>query len=273
VAMLTASITQSAENGGGAGVARGAGLPLPAHAPSGSPLRRAPPPRLVAMTPPADARDLLGRWNLDDGSGSSVARDSSGHRRDCLVRGPDAGRGWIDGVRGGALDIRTGGWLECPLPDQPDRATSELSLSAWIAPGPLRSGVRAIASRARARGHGEHFFFGVRSGKLRLYSTPWQVQIDHPLPRKPDAWIHVAFTQGQDGFARLYLDGVEVAQARVNRRFSAQLIGPLRIGAGTLSARRPNLTGAPQRFRGSIDEVRVYQRALTSREVAALASR
>jgi RNA polymerase sigma factor (sigma-70 family) len=274
VAILSVSISRSRREGGPAAARPGAVLPVrAAHPPSGAVLHASgtAPPRLVAAVLPEDTRDLLGRWSFDDGAGSSVARDSSGQGRHCLVRGPGAGSGWIQGARGGALNVGAGAWLECPLPDQADLPTSELTVTAWIAPGRTRAGVYTIASRARVRGHGEHFVFGLRSGRLRFYSTPWDVEIDHPLPRKADPWMHVAFTQGQDGLVRLYLDGLEVARTKMNRRFSAQFIGPLRVGAGTFSARAPSLTAAPQPFRGSLDEVRIYQRALANKEIAALA--
>jgi hypothetical protein len=78
-------------------------------------------------------------------------------------------------------------------------------------------------------------------------------------------WVHVAGTyDGQ--VVRLYLNGVEIDSREqpgslVGETASTVLIGGDRLGA-------PGVTG---RFRGRLDEVRLYSRALTPEEIAYLA--
>jgi hypothetical protein len=78
----------------------------------------------------------------------------------------------------------------------------------------------------------------------------------------------VAFTHTADGTTRLYLDGVEVARNQVERRKLTGTAGPLMIGAG--HSRKVREMG--QRFEGAIDELCLYNRALSDEEVAALAA-
>jgi hypothetical protein len=75
-------------------------------------------------------------------------------------------------------------------------------------------------------------------------------------------WQHVAFTYDRaTGIGRLYLNGTEVA-SRALGDITAQTALPLRIG------RRPNY-GA-ETFAGKIDELSLYNRALSSAELRAI---
>ena len=75
-------------------------------------------------------------------------------------------------------------------------------------------------------------------------------------------WQHVAFAYDRaSGMGRLYLNGTEVA-SRALGNITAQTALPLRIG------RRPNF-GA-ETFAGKIDELSLYNRALSSAEVQAI---
>ena len=73
------------------------------------------------------------------------------------------------------------------------------------------------------------------------------------------AWAHIAMTY--DGTRqRLYINGVEVLN-RAQTGSVAVSAGALRIGG--------NASWAGEFFRGLIDEVRVYNRALSAAEIAA----
>ena len=75
-------------------------------------------------------------------------------------------------------------------------------------------------------------------------------------------WTHLAVSLDVGSYA-LFVDGSLAASSTVND-FIANPSQPLRIGAGTTEA-------TPQFFfNGSIDEVRIYNRALSAAEVAAL---
>ena len=74
-------------------------------------------------------------------------------------------------------------------------------------------------------------------------------------------WHHVVGTRSASGVAALYVDGVESIRASgTNPAGSSE--GPVVIGAEYNSATTP--TGF---FKGAIDEVRIYDRALSSNEV------
>jgi len=215
------------------------------------------------------ARGLVGRWRFEDGPGSAVARDWSGHGRDCLMHDLDVRAAWVDGRFGHALDLGRTGWLECPLP--PARAGVPLVLSAaiWMKPAAQRRPQAALLARHLAgTDDGSHLFWlGLRDGFLAVWSWAWTGWTTGSLP-SPDAWTHVAFVHG-GGETRLYVNGVLVRRKleqvpRGEGEAGALTIGGLLAGADTPRVRH--------HFDGLVDEAVLYDRALGDAEIAALAA-
>jgi arabinan endo-1,5-alpha-L-arabinosidase len=76
-------------------------------------------------------------------------------------------------------------------------------------------------------------------------------------PVKQGEWAHVAATFDQGAWA-LYVDGKSAGEGKV----AADFVSPAVYGIGR------NLAGGPRPFKGLIDELRLYNRALSPREVA-----
>jgi RNA polymerase sigma factor (sigma-70 family) len=236
--------------------------------------REAPPPTVVVRpaahrerpaAPLGPAEGLSGYWRFDEAAGSGLARDLSGHGADCVLRDLDPQRARVDGVLGGAIDVR-GGWIECPRAGVP-QAPEALSVSAWVNVAQLR-GQRAIIGRQLAATHGDDFLLSLMWGRLKVRSTLWRMSITARDQIPAGRWVHVAFTHSSDGTTRLYQDGVEVGRHR--SRASATeptLARPIAIGVDVNDAGR-----LEQPLLGSVDEVAVYDRALRPDEIAALAA-
>lgn len=84
----------------------------------------------------------------------------------------------------------------------------------------------------------------------------------------PESWVNVAFTWKNDGFLRLYVNGKEVAKskpvrvARPNDAFTTVEIG------------RPNNSLSPKfRIQMEIDNLKLWEKALSGHEIKALAKR
>lgn len=75
-----------------------------------------------------------------------------------------------------------------------------------------------------------------------------------------NTWTHVATTYG-DGFMRLYINGVQVAQVARTGTMTAST-NALRIGGNTV------FTGG-EFFAGAVDDVRIYNRVLSAAEIQA----
>jgi hypothetical protein len=253
---------------------------LPALAESRSTPRFLPPSPAEIPAPATDAgadrrdtllaRGLLGQWRFEWGG---RIRDSSGNGFDCISF-PIGGRpAWTDGRKGGAARFFGGSWLECPQPEIAAHAAMAMTVAVWLNPADLRSIHRAVVSRGMDGGWGELFFLGLGGDKLILRSSPWRAKLVHAFPSDPGHWVHLAFTHGEDGTTRLFVDGVQVGETKAPAGRSGTVRTPLVVGAGV--NHQPGTPPPPrpgQRFAGVVDEVVVYDRALSAEEIGWLAA-
>jgi hypothetical protein len=256
---------------------RGA-LPVAAIHPSSVVLASAA-PRLApfALAGGASARDaaaglgrgLTGYWRFDDGAGK-LARDLSGNSNDCVlnrVRNPEV---WTAGTLGGALDLgETGGWISCAQTAR-SGPLGDVTVAAWLKPGQFREYGQAAVSLARAGDGRLEYLLGVRGRAVLMRSEAWNIALEHPLPQGLHHWVHVAFTHAADGTTRLYVDGVEVGEARSAPAAAGEGGPEPRIRLGF--SRDPVTNRSRQTFRGGLDELAVYDRVLAGDDIGALAS-
>ncbi|MHC5059129.1 MAG: LamG domain-containing protein, partial [Planctomycetota bacterium] len=204
----------------------------------------------VALDAGALELGLVGWWRFDEGRGTT-ARDSSGMSNHGTVTG---GARWVRGRLGGALEFdgkddyvevgsvgvsgaapRTiAGWARATTTDFPGWATV-FGFSPAVA------------------GHGKYFDIARNNGgKYALHVSGR----DYDLCAVDLRWHHLAATYDGSTIAR-YLDG--------------NLVGSITRALDTVDevciGRRAS---KPRHFPGLVDEVRIYSRALSAAEVAAL---
>jgi len=224
--------------------------------------------RAAATTPAAPLaldQGLLGHWSFDDGAGA-LARDRSAAANHCLLRQLDPAAAWVTGAHGGAIDLGTSGWLECPQPTARAGGQVTLSVSAWVKRARSKPGA-VIASRHLGPSTENFFHFSFAEDQLRVWGHSWRGWTAHELRALESDWIHVAFTHAGPR-SRLFVDGRLVAHDDDHGvRGIGTASGPLIIGGAQHGA------GIWQHFDGAIDEVRIYGRALSDAEIAALSRR
>jgi RNA polymerase sigma-70 factor (ECF subfamily) len=232
--------------------------------------RHAPEARAAANTASPSTMGLVGYWPLDDAPGSVIARDRSGHGNDCLLHDGDPARAWAAGSIGGALDLRAGGWLECPQPPLPaGRAPPSMTVMARVLRAEISDAHSAVVTREMGPALDDLFFFGFLGDRLKISSRAWQGWVSRPGSSKPGRWCHIAFTRQTGGSTRLYLDGVQVGENRQGERPVRDGQTPLLVGGGHAGSDGAVIR---QHFTGLIDELAVYDRALGPEEIAAAAS-
>ena len=96
-------------------------------------------------------------------------------------------------------------------------------------------------------------------GCIRVISSVAGITLKQALPL--NQWSHLAVTVG-DGKFRVYLNGKVIHEAAAGRGTPKANSLPVRLGADHSGG---------SRFVGKMDDVRIYSRALTADEVAALA--
>ncbi|PWW60254.1 LamG-like jellyroll fold domain-containing protein [Actinokineospora spheciospongiae] len=224
---------------------------------------RSPIVRHAVFVAPGDplAGNLLGHWKLD-----GDLADSSGAGRTLVAEGgatPVAG-----GYNAQAVDLGTGKRLHTSGRVL-DTARS-FSVSAWARLDQIGAWPAAVSQD------------GATTSGFQLQGTPdgkWSMSMFKSdvngggdlhsraistAPAQTGVWTHLVGVYDQVGQIRLYVNGALAAEVPHTSLWSAA--GDLQVGAGWWNAGRVDF------FPGSIDDVRVYQRVLIDREVAALAN-
>lgn len=216
---------------------------------------------VVDLAPTTLSSGLVAHWTFDETEGTTL-HDRSGNKRDGTVSGAT----WVtDGQFGGALHFHEGDTVAV---DRFLDATSSWTVSIWIRVGTdeIGSATATIISTEVVFSGGweinleeqpsdRHLHFGYFTGLdpqyAHLEGYGWQ----------PARWSHVtSVVDGQRSVIALYLDETLLHQEPVPK-----LISP---GSSTLYFGK--WTGAARLFAGSIDDVAIYDRALSAPEVVEL---
>jgi RNA polymerase sigma factor (sigma-70 family) len=220
----------------------------------------------TAWAQPSLSSGLIGFWPFDDGTGSTVARDQSGRGHDCVLMSLEPSNAWIDGAVSGALRVGPRGWLECPQPAlQSDGA---ITVAAWVQLSRDRPYHGTLATRQLDGSGAEAFLFGVIHDEVVVRSNAWPSYLSRPLDAPLRSWIHVAFTRSRDGTLRLYVDGAPAGEMIAPAPSAARVESPLLVGA---SPRPDSPNRVVRRLYGAMDELFLYDRALSAAEISALA--
>ena len=215
-----------------------------------------------------DVDGLVVWLKLDETSGTQ-ASDSSGNQNDGLLVG---GPTWVSGQIDGAIALDNTDlngnqdWIEIP-PDESQNMGQTLTLAAWVnaerfrnGDGIITKGQNITSYAMRLGGDGRVMFtanFGEPFGFVG--SGDWF----SAGSISANQWHHVAVSY--DGSTiRFYIDGVkDTTEVPVELLFG-RATQPLHIGA--------DLPDDNQYFDGRVDDVRVYNRALSATEIAGLAT-
>jgi hypothetical protein len=230
-------------------------------------VRGRPPAHRAADPARTLAQGLTGYWRFDDGPGSRIARDHSGVGADCQMRrNADPASDWVPGRLGGGLAMNARGWLECPATAFQSRISNEMTVAAWVRKNPEQGSLRALITRQHGDASLDDFLIGFQGRDVIVASHRWHGHIRFAIT-PTTGWLHLAATFDHDGTTRLFLDGREVAHGSGQPASVAGGDNPLVIGGSFNGGRDAN-----QRFQGAIDELLLYQRALSPAEISALAA-
>jgi len=213
----------------------------------------------AASTNGGTTTGLVGHWELEEGVGLATADATPSQLTGTLLNGVQ----WTQGQTGSALafdgvDDRVDLGNPVPL-----RLTGALTVAAWVWIESFSGNGRLISKQGGG---------GNRGWSLNLESggyASFQIARDahnlffvnsRPLPVRQ--WIHLAGTFEPGVALRIYVDGLPDRAVTASVP-AAQHNSGLNVALGD----RP-VGGTP--FRGRLDEVRIYDRALSATEVVAL---
>jgi hypothetical protein len=213
---------------------------------------------------------LVGYWPLDEGPGNSSILDHSGNANNGGTVVLDFNAAWVTGHASWALDIPDqygASVIIAPTPSL-DRLRTAFTLSAWVyREATIKDRNFTVLSRQYASTNREYYSLAFKNDTLAIWLyavAPAAEVILYASQTAPLAsWVHVAATW--DGkTVRLYQGGVPVGSIA----YAASLptsTNPLILGNNV------NTTGFDQPLGGRLDEVRIYDRALSASAIADLA--
>jgi hypothetical protein len=213
------------------------------------------------------SQGLVGLWRFDEGAGTT-ATDSSGNKNDGTLRGDDLQ--WAAGrAGGGSLEIPNAQNHGVLVPPSPSiDAIRSFTMAAWLFRTDQRSGLANVLSR-RSSGSSEYYALAIAAdGMARVYlnsqSSPPGLPLSSPVEIPLDSWTHLAATyDGKE--VHLYVNGVAVASTETTTVINGKDTS-LCLGCGQNSD-----TVVIEPATGRLDDVRLYSRALSAAEIAAIA--
>jgi len=217
----------------------------------------APPVPIPPGPSPTPSAGLVAAYGFEEGGGSTVA-DASGNNNTGTLSG---GVSWTTGGRFGNALVFNGANLVSIPPDRSLDLTTAMTLEAWVYPTVAPTNWTTVLMKEQS----DEFVYTLYSGSsssqpYALINTGNSAATEQgtfastTLP--VNTWSHLAATY--DGAnVRLYVNGVLMG--------SQPASGSIAASNGTLVLGGNNVWG--EYFTGLIDEVRIYNRALSMTEI------
>lgn len=227
---------------------------------------------LFFVAPPAHAASfmssgLVGYWKMDEGSGTT-STDSSGNgnngtlgSKTTWTAGKIGGALKFNGVQSNYVNVTTNSGL--PIYNQ-----INYSVSMWVN-GPPNQANGNLFSEASSTSANPMFVLANQGGAdakldVLIRNNSGVAQLGHAKSTATvfdNKWHHIVWTDS-NGTAKLYVDGVQDA-TNFNYTRSTLSINTTSIGHLNRGADEYN-------FNGSLDDVRIYNRALSAGEITQL---
>jgi len=195
---------------------------------------------------------LIGWWKFDEGTGD-VAYDSSGYGNDGTIYGAT----WVAGKIGGALSFDgDDDYIFVSNSASLNEMSDDITLSAWVKFNTIGSGVNSRILSKDNGGNDWQLRLTDNKATFQINAGGWN-SVSGSTALEPGTWYHL--TGVYDGsYIRIYVNGVEDGKVSETDPFSGTTDN-LYIGR--------NEYPIGEYVDGIIDEIKVYNRALTPAEI------
>jgi hypothetical protein len=229
---------------------------------------------VAAVTP-----TLVGYWTMDEGSGTVAHDTGASPANDATTVGSPT---WGSGFKVGSSALQFNGTSSTLYATTDDEAslniTDAITIAAWIKPCG-GSGTERIVQKG-VMGSTDGYELSLSTGgkvffrlNQKTSADTYRVNSNLSYPVDCNTWMHVAATYNDDGTKKMkiYINGV---LDNTNATGPAAILtnsGALAIGAPSDGSSSSCGGGTPCRYNGWVDDVRLYNYALSAAEIAALA--
>jgi len=207
---------------------------------------------VASATTSSAAAGLVAAYSFSEGIGTTLA-DSSGNNN----HGAISGATWTSAGRFGNALVFNGTSSRVTIPSSPSlQLTNGVTLEAWVFPTTTPTGWRSIVTKTI-----DGYYLMASSDNPGptlggLWTSGGTSYLPSSTALTPNVWTHLAATF--DGSTmRVYVNGTQVASRAQNASLTPTT-GTLQIGADSYP---------DEFFEGRIDEVRIYNRALSPAEI------
>ncbi|MCP4614559.1 MAG: hypothetical protein GY845_38250 [Planctomycetes bacterium] len=212
---------------------------------------------VLGFAPGIANAELVAYWKLDEGSGN-IAYDVSDYTNDGTING---GPEWIVGKIGAALQFDgSDDYIDCGN-DTSLNINDKITIAAWVKTTSTAHGY--FVSKGAAWDEIGHYAIGQEYNtpltfQVEIAGSGGAVELDSNVAVNDGQWHHIASTY-DDPVIKVYVDGIEENTMTGTSALTGSAVGGLTIGQ----------RGGGNIIGGIIDEVRIYNRALTEPEILA----
>lgn len=198
--------------------------------------------------------DLISEWKLNEANGTTT-EDSVGNNDGALYNNPT----WTTGYKGSALEFDgTDDYVEINGSSINDFNSKNITLSAWIYPHAFPNEWPRIIDRTY---NGQFAFYLSGSGDMRVALNTLGTDCDTAISGcniPANEWSHVVYSYDSSHVA-VYINGTQCGYITTPSGALDSSSSNIRIGQ--------RADGSNRAFDGIIDEIRIYNNALTAQEV------
>jgi len=201
---------------------------------------------------------LVSYWTFDNVK-NSIVEDAWG-KNDGTIQGDPK---MVVGKVGNALEFDgKKDYIEVPDSDSLD-ITDEITVEAWVKPDEAAgygATFRTIAAKDKHASQPYGFYWDSTNGELEFVvnDASDRLTVAYDYNGKVGTWVHLAATYDGAGI-KIYVDGDVIG----SKAYSQKLF----VDDGILCIGRDPDFGSDRYFPGVIDELRIYNRALTEAEI------
>jgi hypothetical protein len=204
----------------------------------------------------------IAHWKFDEGEGS-IAYDSAGNNDGTIY-----GAQWTTGQVDGALSFDgVNDYVEVTYNDVYQLPVFTVSTWVYMASSDLKGAILTRGEDVTSDNAALIFTISDWGGVLLTYENNSDQSQDFPTNYRPpsDTWTHLAASRAQDGEIQIYANGVSIGQWGSSATPSDNCYQNILIGAYWYNP--PGGAYVTGFFPGRIDDVSIYDRALSAEEI------
>jgi uncharacterized repeat protein (TIGR01451 family) len=214
----------------------------------------------LSNTSPAGA-GLVAHYEMEENGGTALV-DSSASGNTAAISGSPT---WVPGIHGLALNFDGTDDYALAADGTNLDITAAITLAAWVKPG--KTATQYLIKKATQSGTDGYELSLATTGTAfvrfnqAFSQNSYRLDTASLYPSDGNTWVHLAATY--DGsYIRIYFNGVEEGTA---------IAGPASITANDLALGIGAQSDGGSKFQGAMDDVRIYDEALSASDIAALA--